>query len=293
LSFAKAAVDQVKAMSHSTSAIANSTNAIADQVVHLPDRVGAMTRNANTAADLNKPPSGFMFPADIINSAAYKADNAATRAGGVLNAIQEPLDTVDRIKNQARGIKESAERIKGGFNQMKELYDNWGKTPTLGVTRGLIYDNADEWTGDRPAPEQREDPEEVDDLVQAAVDRAAKNAANMNNVDTIQDSSLDKAQRGGGGKAQPTPKPSTDYFPTAGQSVDPRAQFGNPNFPSTQQYPGSGGFNPMAAQEAGVTLRGADLAAERKTDESSCANGSCVLPTTGLVYNPIPNQGPV
>jgi hypothetical protein len=74
--------------------------------------------------------------------------------------------------------------------------------------RGLIHDNWDEWTGPQPVEVPPEDPQEIDDLISAAVDEAAANAANMDRVDTLMDTAVDKAQRGeggGGGGGSPPP----------------------------------------------------------------------------------------
>lgn len=89
---------------------------------------------------------------------------------------------------------------------------------TLGRTlpvRSLIHDNFDEWTGEQPAEEIRDNPGEVDDLIQQAVDEAAANRARMDAVDTIQDAALDKAQRGqGSGGKRPAQKPPPDCYGT-------------------------------------------------------------------------------
>jgi len=80
-------------------------------------------------------------------------------------------------------------------------------TPKL---RGLIHDNWDEWTGKQPTETPPDDPQEIEDLIAAAVDEAAANAANMDRVDTIVDSSVDKAQTGGGGPSK-DPAPPVQY----------------------------------------------------------------------------------
>jgi uncharacterized protein YoxC len=311
LSFAKAAVQQVQSMSHSVQNIGSSVNVIKQQVVYLPDRIGSITRAANTKADLNEPPGGMLWPADLITKAGYAVENATTRAGGVVNAIQEPLDTVDRVKNQVRGIKDAASNIAGGFNQLKQLYDNWGKEPTFGVMRGKYYDNADEWTGDRPNPEQRQDPEEVDNLVDATVQNAANNAVQMNNVDTIQDAALDKAQNGSGGGAQAAQKPITlpevnisPTIPLEGPTQGIEAE--HPLTPEKLQQiqnPVSGqSVQPPLGQEY-FTVENqtpAPAVATAQTDLSgTCANSSCVVPTphkfafeAGYSRTPVPFEGP-
>ncbi len=79
---------------------------------------------------------------------------------------------------------------------------NSGNTNTVSASptsshRGLIHDNYDEWTGTQPQPDFGSDYPEVDDLIEDAVAMAEMLAA-INDIDTIQDTGLDKANTGKG-----------------------------------------------------------------------------------------------
>jgi len=71
------------------------------------------------------------------------------------------------------------------------------------ATRSLIHDNWDEWTAEQPVDQEVPDYEEVEDLIKAAVDEAAKNAAQMNTADSIAESGLSEGSRN---YTQPSPK---------------------------------------------------------------------------------------
>ena len=100
-------------------------------------------------------------------------------------------------------------------------YDPDTNTWSTEPLRSLIIDNVDEWTGQQTLELPGGNDTEVDDLIQEAVKEAAKNAANMNNVDSITDSGLDKANSGQGtGGPAPTQKPNTPVADPASKCMD-------------------------------------------------------------------------
>jgi hypothetical protein len=153
------------------------------------------------------------------------ASGQYAKAGGV-----EPFKTTIGTYTDARETyyqgKEAYRRGKKAFDTAAGLfgYPKKKQAPPGKAVRGLIYDNQDEWTGPQTCYDiNTAAMKEADDLVRTAVDKAAANATNMNNVDTIADSQLDKANRGEGGSAKAPakkpdgpaygPNPATDMFP--------------------------------------------------------------------------------
>lgn len=89
---------------------------------------------------------------------------------------------------------------------------------TVTRLRSLIIDNKDEWTGPQPPVQLLNEEDETEDLIRKAVEAAAANYSNMNNVDSIADAGLNNANSGyGTGGAAPSKKPNTTG-PTTSES---------------------------------------------------------------------------
>lgn len=125
--------------------------------------------------------------------------------------------------------------------------------------RSNISDNTDEWTGEPPNfAEEEDNTAEIDDLIRAAVEEAAKNAANMNSVDSIADANLDRANGGSGGGASPPEKPSTSTVPPCDPTIsscleDPNAPCGGKPMSCMPPPAGPPSSGPMTPAEAGAT----------------------------------------